>query len=67
MPTPTLSPSADLTDATAADGLGFAAELDIESYEVEEIPLERRLNPDGSYVELVDGKPIVIERRQRNE
>lgn len=33
-------------------------------YEVEEQPVERRINPDGNYVEIVNGEKAVIERRQ---
>jgi hypothetical protein len=35
-------------------------------YEVEEEPIERRINSDGQHVEIVDGKEVVIERRQRS-
>jgi hypothetical protein len=34
-------------------------------YEVEEQPVERRINLDGQHVELVNGKEVVIERRQQ--
>ena len=34
-------------------------------YEVEEEPVERRINLDGKHVEVVDGEEVVIERRQR--
>ena len=33
-------------------------------YEVEEEPVERRINLDGKHVEVVDGEEVVIERRQ---
>ena len=33
-------------------------------YEVEEEPVERRINLDGKHVEVVDGEAVVIERRQ---
>ena len=69
MPTPIPVPSTDIaaTPAALTETVEFDAAPDVDSYEVEEIPLERRLNPDGSYVELIDGKPVVIERRQRSE
>ena len=34
-------------------------------YEVEEQPVERRINSDGQHVEIIDGKEVIIERRQR--
>ena len=36
-------------------------------YEVEEQLVERRLNPDGKFVQIVDGKEIAIERRRRTQ
>ena len=41
----------------------FVAELNPDSYEVQEIALERRLNPQGQFVQIVDGKEVVVERR----
>ena len=35
-------------------------------YEVEEEPVERRMNAEGKFVQVVDGKEIVIERRNRD-
>ncbi len=32
-------------------------------YEVEEQPVERRINPDGLHVEVINGEQVVIERR----
>ena len=34
-------------------------------YEVEEEPVERRINPDGKHVEIVNGEEVVTERRQQ--
>lgn len=36
-------------------------------YEVQEELVERRMDLDGRYVEVVDGKEVVIERRQRDQ
>ena len=33
-------------------------------YEVEEQPVERRINSDGQHVETIDGKEVIVERRQ---
>lgn len=33
-------------------------------YEVEEELVERRINSDGHYVQMIDGKEVVIERRR---
>lgn len=35
-------------------------------YEVEEELIERRINSDGQYVEIIDGKEVVVERRKRS-
>lgn len=35
-------------------------------YEVEEEPIERRINSDGQHVEIIDGKEVVVERRKRS-
>ena len=35
-------------------------------YEVEEEPIERRINSDGQHVEVIDGKEVIVERRKRS-
>lgn len=42
----------------------FPPALDPDSYEVEEMELERRIHKDGKFVEIVGGKEVVIERRK---
>ena len=44
-----------------------SADLPPPVYEVEEEPVERRMDLDGKYVEVIDGKEVVIERRQRGD
>lgn len=43
-----------------------SAELPPPVYEVEEQPVERRINQDGKYVQIVDGEEVAIERRRRD-
>ncbi len=35
-------------------------------YEVEEEPIERRINSGGQHVEVIDGKEVIVERRKRS-
>ena len=49
------------------EDLGDSAELPPPVYEVEEEPVERRINPEGKFIHVVDGKEIVIERRNRDD
>lgn len=57
---PPPNPSVEPPTATSE----FPAPLDPDSYEVEEMEFERRINKDGVFVKIVDGKEVAIERRK---
>ena len=44
-----------------------SSELPPPVYEVEEELVERRINSDGKFVQVIDDQEVVIERRQSNE
>ena len=60
---PSEPPSEPPTEPPVITG-EFPPALDPDSYEVEEMEFERRINKDGKFVEIVDGKEVVIERRK---